>query len=378
MHGIIILSHRLYMEDFLDRTYFNNTVRDYLIALGILLVALLVIRIVRGVLISRLRKWAATTDNTLDDLVVNTVSRFGLPVLNFLALYLAINSLNLSAGIYRVLEVATASVIAFFLIRLVATTIRYLLESYVRRQENGAEKVNQVQGIILIISVVVWGIGLIFLFSNLGYDVTAIIAGLGVGGIAVALAAQNILGDLFNYFVIFFDKPFEVGDFIIVDEKMGTVEHIGIKTTRVKSLTGEQLVFSNSDLTNSRIHNYKRMSRRRIVFALGVIYQTKPEQVREIPDIIREIIGKCNSASLDRVHLKSFDESSITYETVYYVESPEYNVYMDIQQSINLTIFEEFNKRGIEFAYPTRTLFLNREPAEEPEENSKQGPAGKA
>ncbi|HEY4653995.1 MAG TPA: mechanosensitive ion channel family protein [Cyclobacteriaceae bacterium] len=366
------------MEDFLDRTYFNNTVRDYLIALGILLVALLVIRIVRGVLISRLRKWAATTDNTLDDLVVNTVSRFGLPVLNFLALYLAINSLNLSAGIYRVLEVATASVIAFFLIRLVATTIRYLLESYVRRQENGAEKVNQVQGIILIISVVVWGIGLIFLFSNLGYDVTAIIAGLGVGGIAVALAAQNILGDLFNYFVIFFDKPFEVGDFIIVDEKMGTVEHIGIKTTRVKSLTGEQLVFSNSDLTNSRIHNYKRMSRRRIVFALGVIYQTKPEQVREIPDIIREIIGKCNSASLDRVHLKSFDESSITYETVYYVESPEYNVYMDIQQSINLTIFEEFNKRGIEFAYPTRTLFLNREPAEEPEENSKQGPAGKA
>lgn len=361
------------MEDFLQRTYFDNTIRDYLIAVAIFLVSLVVIRLLKVILIRQLKRWTEKTENTLDDLLMQTVTRFGIPALNFVALYFAIYSLELSPKLHRVLEVATASVVAFFLIRLVASILRYLLESYVRRQENGEEKVVQVQGIIMIITVVIWCLGLLFLFSNLGYDVTAIIAGLGVGGIAVALAAQNILGDLFNYFVIFFDKPFEVGDFIIVDEKLGTVSHIGIKTTRVKSLSGEQLVFSNSDLTNSRIHNYKRMQTRRIVFTFGVTYQTTIQDVREIPEIVRGIIEKQDRITLDRVHLRSFDESAMTYEVVYIVKSADFNVYMDIQQEINLDILEAFNARGIEFAYPTQTLFLNRQPEEErgqPEEKN--------
>jgi small-conductance mechanosensitive channel len=349
------------MEEFLDRTYFNNTVKDYLIALGIILVSILLLRIFRSIVLKRLKVWATKTETNYDDLVVRTVERFGMPALNFIAIYWGINSLTISEKGVRVLEVATASVVAFFIIRLISSTIRFLLEAYVRKQEGGEEKVKQIGGIILIISIVVWGIGLVFLFDNLGYDVTAIIAGLGVGGIAIALAAQNILGDLFNYFVIFFDRPFEIGDFLVVDDKKGNVEHIGIKTTRLKSLSGEQLVFSNSYLMNSRIHNYKRMARRRIDFTIGVTYQTTPEQLREIPVIIKNTIDVQENATLDRTHFAKFGDFSLNFETIYFVESAEYNVYMDIQQQINLKLVDEFASRGIEFAYPTQTLFVTKE-----------------
>jgi small-conductance mechanosensitive channel len=146
---------------------------------------------------------------------------------------------------------------------------------------------------------------------------------------------------------------------------MGTVEYIGIKTTRIKSLSGEQLVFSNSDLTNSRIHNYKRMQRRRIVFSIGVIYQTTQEQLKQIPGIVKSAIEQQEKTTFDRSHFSSYGDSSLNFETVYYVESSDYNQYMDIHQAVNLAIFEKFQSLGIEFAYPTQTLYLTREAKEE-------------
>ena len=195
------------------------------------------------------------------------------------------------------------------------------------------------------------------IFANLGYDVTTIIAGLGIGGIAIALAAQNILGDLFNYFVIFFDRPFEIGDFIVIDDKKGNVEHIGIKTTRLKSLSGEQLILSNSDLTKSRIHNFKRLDRRRIAFTLGVVYETSLDQLKEIPDIIKSVIASVKLTTLDRVHFLTYGEYSLKYEVVYFVETSDYNMYADIQQEINFKIFEKFKQKNIKFAYPSQTVF---------------------
>lgn len=351
----------------------GNPVQDYLISLAIVIISILAIRVFGSMLVTRFKKLSEKTKSRLDDVVVKTVQRFGLAALYFLAIYWGVSYLELTRRAERVLEVATAAVIAFFLIRLVSTLIQYLLEGYVRKQENGEEKVKQLAGVLLIINFVVWGLGLLFLFDNLGYDVTAIIAGLGVGGIAVALAAQNILGDLFNYFVIFFDRPFEVGDFIIVDAKMGTVEYIGLKTTRLKSLTGEQLVFANSDLTNSRIHNYKRMQRRRIVFTLDVVYQTTAEQLRAIPQLIRAAIEKEGDlVRFDRAHFASYRDFSLSFEVVYFVENSDYNTYMDIQERINLRIFEDFEKKGIQFAYPTQTLFLaNNTVSEKQEEQSR-------
>jgi small-conductance mechanosensitive channel len=166
---------------------------------------------------------------------------------------------------------------------------------------------------------------------------------------------------LFSYFVIFFDRPFEVGDFITVQDKVGTVEYTGIKTTRLRALTGEQLVFSNTDLTNSRIHNFKKMQERRVLFRIGVVYQTSAAQLKEIPQIVKNIIEKHSDVRFDRGHFATYGDFSLNFEFVYFVIGSEYVKYMDTQQSINLEIYDEFEKRGIEFAYPTQTLFVNKE-----------------
>ena len=212
---------------------------------------------------------------------------------------------------------------------------------------------------MIIINVVIWALGIVFVIDNLVGDVTTIIAGLGIGGIAIALAAQNILGDLFNYFVILFDRPFEVGDFIIVDDKLGAVEYIGIKTTRIRSLSGEQLIIGNSNLTTSRIHNYKRMFRRRVLFTIDIEYGTPLEVVKEVPGLLRSIVESQQNITFDRAHFAKYADWSLRFEVVYYVTSPDYNVYMDIQQNINFKIYEEFNKRKIGFAFPTQTLTFN-------------------
>jgi small-conductance mechanosensitive channel len=209
----------------------------------------------------------------------------------------------------------------------------------------------------------VWSLVLLLALDNLGFNITALLAGMGIGGIAVALAAQNILGDLFASLSIVLDKPFVVGDFIIVGEQLGTVEYIGLKTTRIRSLGGEQIVFSNTDLLGSRIRNYKRMQERRVVFGFGVVYQTPHEKLQTIPGMVREIIGKLDRARFDRAHFKEYGDSSLNFEVVYYVLSADYNVYMDIQQAINLELFRRFQEDGIDFAYPTRTLYVVGEQA---------------
>jgi small-conductance mechanosensitive channel len=199
---------------------------------------------------------------------------------------------------------------------------------------------------------------LLMVLDNLGVDVTALVASLGIGGVAVALAVQNILTDLFACLSISIDKPFVLGDFIIVGDLLGTVEHIGLKTTRVRSLSGEQLIFSNNDLLGSRVRNFKRMYERRVVFTFGVVYQTRHEQLRRIPDMVRAIIEARENTRFDRAHFKAYGDSSLDFEVVYYVLVPDYNIYMDIQQAINLDLFERFEKEGIGFAYPTRTVYM--------------------
>ena len=220
-----------------------------------------------------------------------------------------------------------------------------------------AAEAKATRSITTVLNWVIWAGGAVFILDNLGIKISAVIAGLGIGGIALALAAQSILGDLFSSFAIFLDKPFKVGDFIIVGDLLGVVEHVGIKTTRIKSLHGEQLVFPNSDLTNSRIRNYKKMQKRRVSFQIGVLYQTTHEQLKNIPQIVAEIVKNIDKVTLDRAHFLSFADFSLVFEIVYYVDGSDYNLYMDIQQEINLALKENFGKAGIEFAYPTQTLY---------------------
>ena len=200
--------------------------------------------------------------------------------------------------------------------------------------------------------------GLLLILSNLGFDITTLIASLGIGGVAIALAVQSILSDLFNSLSIYVDKPFTVGDFIIVGDHMGTVQKIGLKTTRIQALQGEEIVISNSELTSSRVRNFKQMQKRRIVFAFGVTYDTSTEKVKKIPEMVKNAIDPLEKAEYDRAHFKNFGDSSLDFEVVYYVLTGDYTEYMDIQQSINLRIMEEFEKEGIEMAFPTRTVHL--------------------
>jgi small-conductance mechanosensitive channel len=340
------------MKDILSQVYFNNTVQAYLIAIGIILGGMLVLALFKKVILTRLEKWADRTESNIDNFLINALEKSALPALNFFIVYVGISYLDLSERADKIVKIAVAVLITFFVLRLISSVALHGLRAYVRRQDQGEEKVKQLGGIMLILNMVIWGIGCIFLFDNLGYNVSAIIAGLGIGGIAIALAAQNILGDLFNYFVIFFDRPFEIGDFIVLDDKKGNVEHIGIKTTRLKSLTGEQLILSNSDLTKSRLHNFKRMQRRRIEFAVNAAYGTPLDRVREIPGIIKNIVAATSGITLDRTHFASYGDFGFRFETVYFVENADYNLYADIQQGINLKILEAFENLEIQFAQP--------------------------
>jgi small-conductance mechanosensitive channel len=233
-----------------------------------------------------------------------------------------------------------------------------LVSEYVISKADPEETPSGIALTTLLARVVVWAFIVLLVLDNLGFNITTLVAGLGVGGIAIAMASQNILADLFASLSILLDKPFKVGEFIIVGDFPGSVEHIGLKTTRLRSLSGEQLIFSNTDLLSSRIRNYKRMLERRIVFKIGVEYSTDYEKLKLIPGMIREIIESIQLTRFDRCHFLSYGDFALEIETVYYVLSPNYNTYADVQQEINLKLFKRFQDEGIVFAFPTQTIHL--------------------
>jgi small-conductance mechanosensitive channel len=283
-----------------------------------------------------------------------------MPILYIGMFYLSIELLTIPPALLKVIDALVLVLLTIFAVRFLLTVVIYALEYFWESKEKDTSKKFAFKMIYTIIRVVFWTVAVLVILDNFGVKISTLIAGLGIGGVAIALATQAILKDLFSYFIIFFDRPFEIGDFIIVGDYMGVVDHIGIKTTRLLSLGGEQIVFSNTDLTDSRVRNYKRMAKRRVVFKLGVVYQATSQQLKEIPDIIEDIIKKIDDAIFDRAHFVSYGDFSLDFEIVYYVVGNDYNKYMNIQQEINLTIKEEFEKRNIEFAYPTQTLFLTK------------------
>lgn len=345
------------MQNILELIFFGNALFDYLVFLIFVAVGISFIKLFSVFVLIRIKAWAKKTSATIDDFLVRGTEKVFLPLAYSYVFYLSLGYLNLSSGVRRGADVLWTLFLTVFLLNFLVSFIDYLLQAWIKKQ-NDESREKSLKGILVVIKTVIWGLGLTFLLDNLGFKVSAVIAGLGIGGVAVALAAQAVLSDLFSYFAIFFDRPFEVGDFIIIGDFMGSVEYVGIKTTRLRSLGGEQIIFSNTDLTNSRVRNYKRMDRRRVVFRLGVVYQTPLDKLKEIPLVIANIIKNTADADFDRAHFFSYGDFSLVYEVVYYVNSPDYNKYMDIQQEINFAISEEFSKRGIEFAFPTQTLYV--------------------
>ena len=284
-----------------------------MISIMIIALAIVVLRLLQSVVIKKVKSLSAKTKTTIDDFMIGIIQRFVMPGLYVLAFFFGIQYLELPGTAHSIARVAIMVVITFFALRILTTTIGYFFKRSMQGQESNPQREKQSKGILLIVQVVVWLTGLLFMVDNMGYDITTLVAGLGIGGIAVALAAQTILGDLFSYLVIFFDKPFEIGDFIIVDDKMGTIEYIGIKTTRIRTLSGEQLICSNTDLTDSRVHNYKRMERRRVVFSFGVVYQTPAAKLKKIPAIVKEIIESVPGNTFDRAHFSTYGDFSLNF-----------------------------------------------------------------
>lgn len=337
----------------------GNQLTDWLIALGVLLAGVVLTKILKWIAVNRLDSLAKKTSIILDDAFVSALRKTYIWILFFPLLLIASGWLELPSNLTRILIVVAT--VAFFLqagIWLTAITNDLTQQTRRRAIEKDAAVATSLSAVSFLSKLLIWSVILLLALDNLGVDVTALVAGLGVGGIAVALATQNILGDLFASLSIIVDKPFEIGDFIIVGDYMGSVENIGLKTTRIRSLSGEQIIFSNSDLLSSRVRNYKRMQVRRVVFSFGVLYQTTADQLEEIPGIVREIIESLESTRFDRAHFAKFGESSLDFEVVHTLSSSDYTVYMDTQQAINLALVRRFEEKGIVFAYPTRSLYI--------------------
>jgi small-conductance mechanosensitive channel len=345
----------------LEEEFFHNTVQQWISAGGIAFGVIVAVWVFRRVFVRRVARVSLGTQTSAGASIAATLSATHTLLLLPLALYAASTALELPSRVDRIVVSITVIGLLLQVAFWGSTLIEVGLQRYVKtKAQEDAAAATTLSVLGFIARVALWVMLTLLALSNLGFDITALVAGLGVGGIAVALAAQNILGDLFASLSIVFDKPFVIGDFIIVDDLSGTVERIGMKTTHLRSLGGELIVFSNADLLKTRIRNYKRMYERRVVFSLGVTYQTPADTLVRVPDIVRDIITARSNTRFDRAHFKSYGDFALIIEAVYYVLDPDYNAYMDIQQAINLEIFRRFAREGVEFAYPTQTLYLNR------------------
>jgi small-conductance mechanosensitive channel len=343
-------------------TFLDNTLHAWFLALLTAIAITIVLLLIKHIFLARVLPFTRKTKNKYDNLFAAVLTRTKLFLLTILAVYAGSLILAFSETVRAWLNRAALITILIQAAIWGDALITFSIQQYEEEHlEDGAARVTTLRAASFVVKLVLFSIIFLLALDNMGVKITALIASLGVGSIAVALAVQNILADLFASLSIALDQPFVIGDFIIVDEYLGTVENIRLKTTRVRSLSGEQLIFSNNDLLNSRIRNYKRMGERRVVFSFGVTYQTPYAKLKMIPQMVQELIESHTDTRFDRAHFKEFGNSALLFEVVYYVLTPDYNEYMDIQQGINLALVKEFEQESIEFAYPTQTLFLKQE-----------------
>lgn len=350
----------------LDRSWYGNSLQDWAIALGVALAAAVVLAAIRHTLARRLADHARTTETRLDDAAAALVRATHALFLLVAALYAGTLFVEIPARATRLVNGVAVTALLLQLALWGNRAVALWLEHYLaRKRATDAATATTVAVLGFIARLALWAVVSLVLLDNLGVNITALVASLGIGGIAVALAVQNILGDIFASLSIALDKPFVIGDFIVVGDVLGTVEHIGLKTTRLRSLSGEQIVFSNAELLKSRIRNFKRMIERRVQFGFGVVYQTEPDTLARIPQMVREIVEAQPQTRFDRAHFKEYGDSALNFEVVYYLLDPDHRVYMDTQQAINLAILRRFAAEGIAFAYPTRTLYVQASGADE-------------
>lgn len=346
--------------EFLNRVIWNLTVSQWLIFLGVTALLAIVLRIVKGIVRKRMSKFVNRTKTDLDDLTLNLLKLIHTITLVSLSVWLVQLFLPFSDSFKtwsRVFFLCVLYLQIGFWIRPVYT---YLLGKVVK----GEKEQSRQASISMMVKILSWItyiiLGVMAIDTLPGVEATTLIATLGIGGIAIGFALQSVLSDFASALTIAFDQPFEEGDGIVVDGLGGTVEKIGLKSTRLRSWDGQEVVIANSDLLSSRINNYKTMERRRVVLNFGVVYQTTADDLERIPSLLEQLISGIENVTYARTHSTLLNSSSIDYECVYYVESADFNLFMDIRHQVNVALIRRFEEEGIEFAYPTQTIFVEK------------------
>jgi small-conductance mechanosensitive channel len=350
----------LLLGDLWETVILGNTVGEIVIAICTFFFVLIGIRILRTVVFRRLEKLTEKTETDIDDQLFKMLENISRLFFWFLAFYITVKMLKTNSRFETVLDGIFLVLIVFEAIKIAQSLINYAFMKSGRRDET------VLNGVRLVAKIILWSIGLLLILSNLGFDISTLAASLGIGGIAIALAAQNILGDLFASFTIYFDKTFKIGDYVVIGsisdgENKGVVQHIGLKSTRIKTLQGEELIVSNKLLTETRIQNFKKMKRRRVDIDFGIEYGTPTEKMKKIPEIIQKIVDKEKLAEYGRTHFYEFGAFSLNYKLMFHATTGDYNDYLDTRQNISLGIKEAFEKEGISMAFPTQTLIMKKD-----------------
>ncbi len=354
-------------EPFWQRTYLGNTYERWGIALAVLVGSFLALGVIKRVVHAHLHRLAQRTETDVDDLLADLVQRTKRFFLFIIALWIAHHAIDWRAApasaeggmskvetvIRDVLLIGTCLQAGFWGLGLVAYGIARLVRG---KSADDPARTMGVTVLSFLGHTIVWSVVVLSCLQALNFPVTSLIASLGVGGIAVALALQNVLGDLFASITILLDKPFIVGDGVQIGDFVGNVERIGVKTTRLRSVNGEEIVMGNNDLVSSRIRNFKRLNERRVVLALGIEYGTSVTLIERIPKILAEIVNSVPETRFDRAHFKGFGDSALQFEAVYFSLRSEYAALMDVQQAVNIAILRRFESEGIQFAFPTQTV----------------------
>ncbi len=347
------------IDEFVPVAFLGGTIGDLAVSASVFLGIYIFLEIFRAIVLKKLTLLAKKNRVKWDDVLVAELSNISRSYYFLLAFYAAVLITPIVNFLVNFIHYLLLVCTTYYAMKILHGILNHFTGIQIDKhtQEEHAQRESLKKLVAGAINVTLWVLAALFLLSNFGFDISSLLAGLGIGGLAIALALQTVFGDLFATIALYFDKPFKVGDFIVVGSDSGTVDYIGLKSTRIKTLQGQELTIPNRELTNARVNNYKRMDRRRISFNIGVTYETSIKKLKKIPGIVSQIIKKTEGVQLDRIHFKEFGPYSLNFEAVYYVLNPDYNWYMDKNQEIMYNIKSDFAKEQIEMAYPMQVIY---------------------
>jgi small-conductance mechanosensitive channel len=338
----------------------QNFIKDSIIAFGVLILAYFFLKITKNLVFRQIKKITGKTDNILTNKIIEIIDKYFVPITYFGLFYATLKEIQLNPSMVATVKTIVLILTTVYVTKFLVDTSRIIIYYYTEKYHTADSIIERnIRALFPAIRIIFWTLAIISILSNLGFDIKAIITGLGIGGVALALASQSILQDLFSYFAILFDQPFEISDLVSAGDFMGHVEHIGIKTTRIKALTGEQLILANTDLTSSRLRNFKRMERRQVILKLGVVYETDNKKLAEIPEIIEMAMKELKNITFDMAYFSDFGDFSLNFEVIYYVHSNELRLFRLAKNEVNLAIKNIFSQHQLKFAYPTQVHYLS-------------------